>query len=69
MSNYNTATDPPISYISFVADSNGRGDFYVDNAFSPAVVRHRLDVDVVGSGGTVDVGVVMSPWVMRLIIH
>jgi hypothetical protein len=35
---YDTATDPPISYISFMADSVARGDFYVDNVYSPAII-------------------------------
>ena len=40
---YNTATDPPISYISFMADTAARGDFYVDNVFSLAVTRVPFD--------------------------
>ena len=34
---YNTATDPAISFMSFSADTQARGDFYVDNVHSPAI--------------------------------
>ncbi|MBE3140347.1 MAG: hypothetical protein IMZ53_07180, partial [Thermoplasmata archaeon] len=47
---YNTATDPSISYISFSGDSEARGDFYVDNVFSPAMNRYQLKTNVVGNG-------------------
>jgi hypothetical protein len=33
---YNTATDPAISFMSFSADKDARGDFYIDNVYSPA---------------------------------
>jgi uncharacterized repeat protein (TIGR02543 family) len=47
---YSTATDPAISFISFMADSAAKGDFYVDNVFSPAVDRFQLTVNKEGSG-------------------
>jgi len=31
---FNTGTDPVISLISFAADSDGRGDFFVDNVYA-----------------------------------
>ena len=54
VSKYNGYVSSSITHISFVADSDGRGDFYIDNVFAPAAERHTLDVDVVGSG-TVDI--------------
>jgi len=33
----NTYNNQPISYICFAADGSGRGDFYVDNVYSPAI--------------------------------
>jgi len=51
---YNGFTPSTVTYISFVADSDARGDFYVDNVFAPAVDRYKLGVDVDGFG-SVDV--------------
>jgi len=41
-----------VKHISFSAGGTGRGDFYVDNVFTPATERYTLDTDTVG-GGTV----------------
>jgi len=40
----------PIRYITFASDSDGRGDFYVDNVFSPAQDRYKLAINTVGNG-------------------
>lgn len=47
---YSGYTPTSVSYISFAADSDARGAFYVDNVFSPAVDRYRLTVNTIGSG-------------------
>jgi uncharacterized repeat protein (TIGR02543 family) len=47
---YNGYTNSTVYYISFSADSEGRGLFYVDNVHSPALDRYRLTVNTVGNG-------------------
>jgi len=42
-----------VRYISFSADSDGRGDFYVDNIFAPAADRYKLTIITEGSGSVV----------------
>jgi uncharacterized repeat protein (TIGR02543 family) len=54
---YNTATDPAISLISFAADSDGRGDFYVDNVF--AYVTHTITASASTGGSIEPVGAVV----------
>jgi uncharacterized repeat protein (TIGR02543 family) len=43
-------TSPSVLYMSFAADGDGRGDYYVDNVFAPSMQRYHLDVSTVGSG-------------------
>jgi murein tripeptide amidase MpaA len=40
----------PVRYVTFASDSDARGDFYVDNVFSPAIDRHKLTITVEGNG-------------------
>jgi uncharacterized repeat protein (TIGR02543 family) len=52
---WNSTTSTDIEYISFAiggatTTSFGKGDFYVDNVFSPAVDRYTLTVTTVGNG-------------------
>jgi len=47
---YSGYTPTSVSYISFAADSQARGAFYVDNVFSPAIERYRLTVNTIGNG-------------------
>ncbi len=54
---YEGYTATSVLYMSFVADGDGRGDYYVDNVFAPATERYRLDVSTVGNGAvTVSTG-------------
>ena len=50
VSKFEGYTSSSVTHISFAADSDGRGDFFVDNVFAPAVDRHRLNVTIVGNG-------------------
>jgi len=45
-----TYNNQPISYICFAVDGSGRGDFYIDNIFSPVTIRYALTTNVIGSG-------------------
>ncbi|MBX5327281.1 DUF2341 domain-containing protein, partial [Candidatus Bathyarchaeota archaeon A05DMB-4] len=47
---YGGYTPTSVTYMTFAADSDARGDFYVDNVFSPAQNRYRLTINTTGSG-------------------
>jgi uncharacterized repeat protein (TIGR02543 family) len=47
---YSGYTSKSITFIAFQADSDGRGDFYIDNVYSPAQERFRLTINIIGSG-------------------
>jgi len=42
---YSGYTSSSVSYISFASDSDGRGDYYIDNVFAPSVDSLMLEVD------------------------
>jgi hypothetical protein len=46
-SGYSTSS---VVYMTFDADGDGRGDYYIDNVFAPAVQRYTLQTTTVGSG-------------------
>ena len=43
-------TSSSVVYMTFDADGDGRGDYYVDNVFAPSVQRYTLHTTTVGSG-------------------
>jgi uncharacterized repeat protein (TIGR02543 family) len=43
-------TSASVVYMTFDADGDGRGDFYVDNVFAPSVQRYTLHTTTVGNG-------------------
>jgi hypothetical protein len=47
---YQGYTSPSVLYMSFTADGDGRGDFYVDNVYAPAMQRYHLEVTTIGNG-------------------
>jgi len=44
ISKYADYVSSSVTHISFVADSDGRGDFFVDNVFAPAVSRYKTHI-------------------------
>jgi len=50
ISGYGEYVSPSLTDISFSVGGTARGDFYVDNVFAPAVVRHTLEIDIKGNG-------------------
>jgi uncharacterized repeat protein (TIGR02543 family) len=47
---YSGYSPTSVLYMTFAADSDARGDFYVDNVYSPAQNRYRLKVTTMGNG-------------------
>jgi len=50
ISGYASYASDSVRHISFYGGGTGRGNFFVDNVFTPAADRYTLDVDVVGNG-------------------
>jgi predicted glutamine amidotransferase len=46
-------TRTSVEYLSFLSDSDAKGDYYVDNVFAPSVQRYTLTTATIGSGSII----------------